>query len=46
MINKHFFKTLLLFAVMIGFGLLLVFAVNIFDKDGFSSILNTAKVAK
>jgi len=42
---KHFFKTLVIFLVMIGFGLLGVFLVNYFDKNG-ESIDNKTQIAK
>ncbi|MEI6581186.1 MAG: hypothetical protein WCO07_03385 [bacterium] len=46
MITKHFFKTLLLFTVMIGLGLLFVFIVSYFDSEADPNLLNTAKIAK
>jgi len=45
-INKHFFKTLLLFTLMIGLGLLFVFIVSYFDQGNTTNPLNTVKVAK
>lgn len=47
MITKHFFKTVLLFTLMIGLSLLFVLVLNHFDsKADSANILNDTKVAK
>jgi len=43
MINKHFFKTLIIFTLMILLGLTGVFLVGYFDKEGSKP---TAEVAE